>query len=161
MSEIETVKIIGNICYVVGTRERYKELGAYDDKVLYWCEDTRELFKGVNSYSEGVRHVDDHLALSAKAQGVIYMEPNGAGFVYDHDSEKWEQVIYPITTVIDETSTNDQIPTAKAVYNALQAVQSGDIDLSDYVTKIEMESDLTDIRESLEQLSACCTWGTM
>lgn len=157
----ETVKIIGDIAYKTGTRDQYNQQGSYDDKTLYWCTNTGELFKGMQPYGGGLRKIEDHTALSAKAEQVIYLEPDGSGWAYEYATDKWTQVIYPITTVIDATSTDEQVPTAKAVYDALQQVQAGDIDLSGYVTQEAFEADKTAMEDSIKQLEACCTWGTM
>lgn len=136
----EEKTIIGDIRFVSGLREKYVSLGAYDSKTLYWCEDSRELFKGNQSYSEGVRRVDDIYALSVMAKGVIYMQPDGSGYLYDHENSKWIQVIYPVVTVLDENCTDTQIPSAKAVYEALKAVSTeGTVELSAYLKKADAE----------------------
>ena len=52
-----------------------------DANKLYWCSDTRELYKGMDLYTEAVRVVS---ALPATmAQGVLYILPSGEVKVFD------------------------------------------------------------------------------
>ena len=99
-----------------------------DPNKLYWCSDTRELYKGNDLYTEAVRIVD---ALPATmAQGVLYVLPTGETKIFN--GTETVTVAEPYVTseekdgvfnVLTSDSTNDQVPTAKMVYESIaQAV---------------------------------------
>ena len=95
-----------------------------DANKLYWCSDTRELYKGNDLYTEAVRIVD---ALpDAMAQGVLYVLPTGEAKVFNGTDTV--TVAKPYVTsengeVLTADHTNDQVATAKMVYESIaQAV---------------------------------------
>ena len=90
-----------------------------DANKLYWCSDTRELYKGMDLYTEAVRVVS---ALPATmAQGVLYILPSGEVKMYDGSTTI--TVAKPYVTSADglltAANTDDQVATAKAVYDSI------------------------------------------
>ena len=90
-----------------------------DPNKLYWCSDTRELYKGMDLYTEAVRVVS---ALPATmAQGVLYILPSGEVKMYDGSTTI--TVAKPYFTSADglltAANTDDQVATAKAVYDSI------------------------------------------
>lgn len=90
-----------------------------DANKLYWCSDTRELYKGMDLYTEAVRVVS---ALPATmAQGVLYILPSGEVKMYDGSTVI--TVAKPYFTSADglltAANTDDQVATAKAVYDSI------------------------------------------
>ena len=90
-----------------------------DANKLYWCSDTRELYKGMDLYTEAVRVVS---ALPATmAQGVLYILPSGEVKMYDGSTTI--TVAKPYFTSADglltAANTDDQVATAKAVYDSI------------------------------------------
>ena len=90
-----------------------------DANKLYWCSDTRELYKGYDLYTEAVRVVS---ALPATmAQGVLYILPSGEVKMYDGSTTI--TVAKPYVTSADglltAANTDDQVATAKAVYDSI------------------------------------------
>ena len=94
-----------------------------DDNKLYWCSDTRELYKGMDLYTEAVRIVD---ALpDAMAQGVLYVLPSGEVKVFNGTDVVTVAKPYVDSTsgVLTADNTDDQVATAKMVYESIaQAV---------------------------------------
>ena len=146
---------VNDITYKYGLQAKYDALVTRDEQTLYWCSDTRKLYKGNDDYSEAVRFTDDHTSLLIPARGILYVEPTGAGWVFvkdvETDADVWKQVFgkgstsgVTIVTVVDETSTDDVVPSAKAVYQALQAVKCDPIDLSGYAKTEEVDNKLVD-----------------
>lgn len=103
--------------------------------VLYWCSDTRELYKGMDLYTEAVRIVSE---LPPKpATGVLYILPTREAKVWT--GSIWETVALPYVTagVLSEDNTSEQIPTAKVVYDSItQAITNsvGDGDIVNNIT---------------------------
>ena len=90
-----------------------------DPNKLYWCSDTRELYKGMDLYTEAVRVVS---ALPATmAQGVLYILPSGEVKVFDGTNTV--TVAKPYVTsangVLTAANTDDEVATAKAVYDSI------------------------------------------
>ena len=52
-----------------------------DANKLYWCSDTRELYKGMDLYTEAVRIVS--AVPATPAQGVLYVLPTGEAKVFN------------------------------------------------------------------------------
>ena len=94
-----------------------------DANKLYWCSDTRELYKGNDLYTEAVRIVD---ALpDAMAQGVLYVLPSGEVKVFNGTDVVTVAKPYVDSTsgVLTADNTDDQVATAKMVYESIaQAV---------------------------------------
>ena len=94
-----------------------------DANKLYWCSDTRELYKGMDLYTEAVRVVS---ALPATmAQGVLYILPSGEVKVFDGTNTV--TVAKPYVTsangILTAANTDDEVATAKVVYDSItQAV---------------------------------------
>ena len=137
----EVQKIVGDIRFIAGTQAAYDALESRSSKTLYWCEDTGILYKGDINFTKGVILVDDVLALPKGGNGLVYMNKgNHAGYMWEDG--KWVLIIKPVSTVIDANSTNDEIPTAKAVYEAIVAAQMADkeVDLSGYMQTVDADA---------------------
>ena len=90
-----------------------------DSNKLYWCSDTRELYRGMDLYTEAVRIVAT--LPTTPAVGVLYILPSKD--VWTYTGATWERVAYPYLTsgIIDENSGYDKVPTAKVVYDSIVA----------------------------------------
>lgn len=88
-----------------------------DANKLYWVSDTRELYKGMDLYTEAVRVVAD--LPSTPATGVLYILPTGE--VKSWTGTAWSQVAKPYVTdgTLSATNTSDEVPTAKVVYDSI------------------------------------------
>lgn len=160
---------VNDITYKYGLQAKYDALLQRDEQTLYWCTDTAKLYKGDVDYTEAVRFVDKHDTLLTPARNVLYVEPDGAGWVFVKDVETetdvWKQVFgkgsasgITIVTVIDENSGDDVVPSAKAVYDLFQKVECDPIDLSAYAKTEEVDNKLqnyalkSDIKNIADQM---------
>lgn len=98
-------------------------LPAVREQAFYLTTDTHELYFGANLYTEPVRFVAERE--TAPAQGVLYILPSGLGEVYDGSAFK--TIIKPTVTEIKDGVTNDQVATAKAVKDYVDALVTGGI----------------------------------
>ena len=91
---------MAKVRYVQGKKASYLALGSYDPLALYFCTDTKELYKGADLYSDGLRLVASYSSLpafSAAADGIIYFcEDNGCGYVLNSLRTAWIPVIYGV-----------------------------------------------------------------
>lgn len=63
------------VSYKQGTKKTYLGLASRSSSALYFCTDTKELFKGDDLYTDGLRFVQNYSSLpefSLAADGVIY-----------------------------------------------------------------------------------------
>lgn len=106
---------------MVGLQSAYDALATKDANNLYFCSDTRMLYKGADCYSEAVRVVTARP--STPAQGVIYVV-TGTNTLDVWNGTSWEVIRPEIITSIGAASTDAQLPTAKAVYDYItQAIE--------------------------------------
>lgn len=90
-----------------------------DANKLYWCSDTRELYKGMDLYTEAVRIVD--AVPATPAQGVLYVLPTGEAKVFNGTDTVTVAKPYVESSagVLTAANTDDQVATAKAVYDSI------------------------------------------
>lgn len=83
--------------YYKGTKDQYLKLPEHDANGLYFCENTRELFKGDDLYTGSVRYADTYDALppySEAADAVLYFcTDKGNGYVLNPSRDGWIWVI--------------------------------------------------------------------
>ena len=119
-------------------------LPAVREQAFYLTTDTHEIYFGANLYTEPVRFVAEREA--NPAQGVLYILPSGLGEVYD--GTEFKTVIKPYITKIADGVTDDQVATAKAVKEYVDALVTGGIGAlgalaeKDEVTETELGEDL-------------------
>ena len=91
---------MAKVRYVQGKKASYLALGKYDPLALYFCTDTKELFKGDQLYSDGVRIVLNYESLPAfnvAADGILYYcKTNGCGYVLNEERNGWLSVIHGV-----------------------------------------------------------------
>lgn len=110
---------MANFMVKIGSKANYLALGTYDAGTLYFCQDTKEIFKGNVLYTEPVRFVAEFP--TTPAQGVLYINTaTEEGKVYN--GTEWKTVTKKFVTVVDADSTDATVPTSKAVYTAVNAV---------------------------------------
>lgn len=85
------------VIYKQGTKSTYLSLLTKDPNALYFCTDTRELYKGPDLYSDGLRFIESANLLPdplQAANGVIYFCLNsGNGYVLNDEHTAWVQVV--------------------------------------------------------------------
>lgn len=85
------------VSYKQGTKAQYLGLVSRDPYALYWCTDTKELFKGDDLYTDGLRVVNDKGSLPSfevAAEGKVYFcSDTGSAFVLNSTRDNWVQVL--------------------------------------------------------------------
>lgn len=88
------------VSYKQGTKATYLGLTERSASALYFCTDTRELFKGDDLYTDGMRVVASYSALPAfgvAADGILYFcEDNGCGYVLNSARNGWIAVVHGV-----------------------------------------------------------------
>lgn len=91
---------MAKVKYVKGSKSTYLALLTRDPYTLYFCEDTRELFKGDDLYTDGMRVVPTFASLpilALAADGVLYFcEDTGNGYVLNDTRDDWVPVIHGV-----------------------------------------------------------------
>lgn len=86
------------VLYKKGLKETYLGLKERSANALYFCTDSKELYKGDDLYTDGLRIVDSYEALpvlTAAADGKLYFcEDTGNGYVLNAARDGWTPVFY-------------------------------------------------------------------
>lgn len=95
---------MAKVSYKQGSKATYLGLSERLSTALYFCTDTRELYKGDDLYTDGLRVVGSFAALPdfAKAADgkLYYCADSGCGYVLSKSRNAWLQVIHGVD---DET----------------------------------------------------------
>ena len=88
------------VLYKQGTKFTYLSLPERLDNALYFCTDTKELFKGNDLYTDGVRFVqtkDDLPLLTEAADGRLYIcGDTGCGYILNEARDAWVCVLHGV-----------------------------------------------------------------
>lgn len=120
---------MANVRFIKTTKSKYLGRDTYDPNALYFCEDSNEIFKGDQVYTDGVRVVstrDDLPSFECAADGVVYyVSDTKAGFMISPDRTEWLQTIYaPVTDInsIPEGEEYNVVTTVGAVRDIENAI---------------------------------------
>lgn len=118
-----------NVRFIRTTKEKYLNRDTYDEFALYFCEDTCEIFKGSDVYTDGIRVVPTYADLPEcpyAADGVIYyVADTKNGYMMSPDRSKWVQTIYaPVADIssIPEDEEYNVVTTVGAVRDIEKAI---------------------------------------
>lgn len=103
-----------NKIMLVGLQAAYDAMAAHDENKLYFCSDTRNIYKGSDLYTDGIRAVTT--LPTTPAVGVLYHNTTDDTLQY-HNGTAWVVVRPVIAKTITSASTDNQLVTAKAVYD--------------------------------------------
>lgn len=88
------------VSYKQGTKATYLGLLERNPYSLYFCTDTKELFKGEDLYTDGIRIVKSYESLPQflfAADGILYFcEDTGCGYVLNEDRNEWIPVVHGV-----------------------------------------------------------------
>ena len=105
-----------NKVLLAGLQASYDALATKDANVLYFCTDSRKLYKGDIDFSNDV-------VVAATKPGTPYVGKiyilGDTNTVETWDGSKWHVISYPMATSVDNTSDDMHVASAKAVYNAI------------------------------------------
>ncbi len=118
---------------LAGTSAAYAALVTKDANKLYFLTDTKQLYKGEDLYSDGVRKVTARPA--SPAVGVLYDVTTTKTLEY-YDGTAWVVIRPEVVGEITAASTDNQLVTAKAVYDFIQAELEGIATSADTVKSI-------------------------
>lgn len=114
---------------LAGTQAAYDALATKDANKLYFCTDTLAMYKGDALYTDAVREVTSRPTTPAVGK-IYHVTSTGTLDVYVNGA--WQVIRLANVTSITAAATDEQIPTAKAVYDYVtQAIEdvtgSGDV----------------------------------
>lgn len=122
---------MANVRFVRTTKDKWLKKESYDSLALYFCEDTNEIFKGSQVYTDGIRVIPTKADLPkcpCAADGVVYyIAETKSGYMLSPDRTEWLQTIYaPVTdiTSIPESEIYNTVTTVGAVRDIENAIYS-------------------------------------
>ena len=98
-----------------GLQASYDALGSKDSNVLYFCTDTKKIYKGDIDFTDSVVLAATKPATSIIAGKLYVIADTGTVEVYSGGA--WHVVSYPVATTISAASDDVHVATAKAVYD--------------------------------------------
>lgn len=105
-----------------GLQANYNQLEAKDANVLYFCTDTKKIYKGDIDFTAAVRIAETKP--TNPAVGVSYILGD-TGAVEVYDGAQWKVISYPAVETIDAASDNTHVATAKSVYDFVEQELEG------------------------------------
>ena len=115
------------VSYKHGTKQTYLNLAERSPYALYWCEDTRELFKGDELYSDGVRITDSYSNLpefTKAADGILYVcTDTGNGYVLNTERNGWIPVFYGIDNETIALNENGLMAVKQVPINSVNGLE--------------------------------------
>lgn len=131
------------VSFYTTTEAKYNALAVKDNDALYFLDSGR-LYKGNTLIGNGIQVVDSYPTVGET--GIIYVIPgNGGAKVWT--GATYVDIVQPMTSAIDSSSTHSQIPSAKAVWDAISAVTPDGYE--DFVDKVAaLEKALADINNA-------------
>ena len=119
-----------------GLQASYDGLASKDANVLYFCTDTKKIYKGAVDFTDSVVYSTKAADVTAPIVGKLYVF-SATGTCEVYTGTEWKVVSYPITTTIDAASDDVHVPSAKAVYDFVQDEISSAMTGTDVVKSIK------------------------
>lgn len=139
---------MAKVLYRQGTKATYLALLEKNPSALYFCTDTKELFKGEDLYSDGLRVIDSYTMLppfSIAADGILYFcADNGCGYVLNATRDGWTPVIHGVDN--ETIGVNESgllyvkvipIGSVSGLSEKLDSIDAGLADLDERIQSIE------------------------
>lgn len=109
---------MANVKFWRGTRTAF-DAKQKDESTLYFLTDENIIYKGASLQGTTVVPVDTDPV--TPVQGVVYVNTTNGEVKYRSGST-WVTMMHPVVTEITAAATDTQVPTAKAVYTAVNNV---------------------------------------
>lgn len=127
---------MAKVQYKQGTKATYLGLTNRSSTALYFCTDTKELFKGDDIYSDGLRIVDNYANLptfKVAADGILYFcTDSGSGYLLNETRDGWLPVVHGVDNNTIEYNSSGlmavkavPITAVTGLAERLQAVEQG------------------------------------
>lgn len=113
------------------SQSKYDSLESRDEDSLYFTTDTLRIYKGSIEYTKSCEIVNSLPDTSSGVFGKIYVNlQNNLPYVFNGSS--YSQLIKRYTTSIDESSSDESVPTSKAVKNYVDNSNKSSVDNIEY-----------------------------
>lgn len=117
---------MANVRFVRTTKEKQVNRGTYDKNALYFCSDSREMYRGDQLLTDGVRVVttyDNLPAFNVAADGVLYfVEETKNGYVLNASRDSWLQVVYAPIKGLESIPEGSTIATTETVLEVREEI---------------------------------------
>lgn len=114
---------MANVRFVRTTKQKQVNRAEYDANALYFCLDSRELYRADQLLTDGVRLAatyNDLPAFEVAADGILYfIEATKNGYVLNTTRDGWLQVVYAPGEIDSETVTEITTTVTEEVYNTV------------------------------------------
>lgn len=102
-----------------GLQAAYDAIAVKDSSVLYFCTDTKKLYKGDIDFTDSVVFAASKSVVTAPVVGKLYVFAD-TNTCEVYNGADWTIVSYPLVTAIDASSDDVHVPSAKAVYDFVE-----------------------------------------
>ena len=117
---------MANVRFVRTTKEKQVNRGTYDNNALYFCLDSREMYRGDQLLTDGVRVVltyNDLPAFNVAADGILYfVEETKNGYVLNTVRDGWLQVVYAPIKGLESIPEGGTIATTETVLEVKEEI---------------------------------------
>lgn len=117
---------MANVRFVRTTKEKQVNRGTYDKNALYFCLDSREMYRGDQLLTDGVRVVttyDNLPAFNVAADGILYfVEETKNGYVLNTARNGWLQVVYAPIKGLESIPEGSTIATTETVLEVREEI---------------------------------------
>ena len=104
---------MNEVKFLYGTKANYETLQTKDSNTLYFLTDTLQIFRGSEEYTKSTKLVSA-LPTTGQVQGVIYVNTTDFS-MHIYNGAEFIRLNKTYATTISDASTDDTIPTTKAV----------------------------------------------
>lgn len=114
---------MANVRFVRTTKEKQINRGTYDSNALYFCLDSREMYRGEQLLTDGVRVVEALPEVHVAADGILYfVAETKNGYVLNAARDGWLQVVYAPIKGLESIPEGSTIATTETVLEVKEEI---------------------------------------
>ena len=114
---------MANVRFVRTTKEKQVNRGTYDKNALYFCSDSREMYRGDQLLTDGVRVVETLPDFNVAADGILYfIEETKNGYVLNAARDGWLQIVYAPIKGLESIPEGSTIATTETVLEVKEEI---------------------------------------
>lgn len=117
-----------------GLQSAYNQLETKDAGTLYFCTDTGKMYKGDVDFTESVKVVATKPTTPVAGKVYILQDTNT---VESYDGSAWHTITPAVSAQVGLSSTDDTVPTSKAVYDFVTKIAETITGSDKVVTSLE------------------------